>query len=58
VIRVLDCIAAYRDYPKRLRQDNDLEFIAHAITIWAQEHGVKLGLLNQAHPLRMHLLNN
>ncbi len=33
VIRVLDRIAAYRGYPKRLRQDNGPEFISHALEI-------------------------
>ena len=45
MIRVLDRIAAYCGYPKRLRQDNGPEFISHALEIWARQHGIKLGFI-------------
>jgi len=39
VIRVLDRLAAYRGYPRQLRQDNGPEFTAHTLELWAEEHG-------------------
>ncbi|PMG45077.1 transposase [Shewanella sp. 10N.286.52.B9] len=50
VIRVLDRIAAYRGYPKRLRQDNGPEFISHALEIWAEQHGIKLDFIKPGKP--------
>ena len=50
VIRVLDRIAEYRGYPKRLRQDNGPEFISHALELWAERHGVKLDFIKPGKP--------
>ena len=50
IIRVLDRIAAYRGYPKKLRQDNGPEFIAHALETWAEEHSVKLDFIKPGTP--------
>ena len=50
VIRVLDRIAAYRGYPKRLRQDSDPEFISHALELWSEQHGVKLDFIKPGKP--------
>ena len=50
VIRVLNRVAAYRGYPKRLRQDNGPEFISHALELWAQQHGVILDFIKRGKP--------
>ena len=50
VIRVLDRIAAYRGYPRRLRQDNGPEFISHILELWAEQHGVKLDFIKPGKP--------
>ena len=50
IIRVLDRIAAYRGYPKALRQDNGPEFISHALEIWAEYHGIKLDFIKPGKP--------
>lgn len=50
IIRVLDRIAAYRGYPKRLRQDNGPEFISHALEMWAEQHGIKLDFIKPGKP--------
>ena len=50
IIRVLDRIAAYRGYPKRLRQDNGPEFISHTLELWSEQHGVKLDFIKPGKP--------
>ena len=50
VIRVLDRIAAYRGYPRQIRQDNGPEFIAHTLELWAKEHDVKLEFIKPGTP--------
>ncbi len=40
VVRVLDRIAANRDYPVMLRMDNGPEFISLALAEWAEIHTV------------------
>lgn len=50
VIRVLERIAAYRGYPRQIRQDNGPEFIAHTLELWAKEHGVKLEFIKPGTP--------
>lgn len=50
IVRVLDRIAAYRGYPKRLRQDNGPEFISHALALWSEQHGVKLDFIKPGKP--------
>lgn len=57
VIRVLDRIAAYRGYPKRLRQYNGPEFISHALALWSEQHGVNLILLSLESRHKMLILN-
>ena len=42
VTRVLDQIAEERGYPGKLRSDNGPEFIAQAITLWAEKNEVEL----------------
>ncbi|CAM6616530.1 Integrase core domain-containing protein [Enterobacter intestinihominis] len=42
VVRVLDRIVANREYPLKLRMDNDPELISLTIALWAEEHGVAL----------------
>jgi putative transposase len=50
IIRVLDRIAAYRGYPKRLRQDNWPEFICYVLELWLEQHGVKLDFIKPGKP--------
>lgn len=50
VLRVLDRIAAYRGYPKKLRQDNGPEFISHQLELWAEYHGVQLDFIKPGKP--------
>lgn len=50
IIRVLDRVAAYRGYPKAIRQDNGPEFISQALEFWAEEHGVKLDFIKPGKP--------
>ena len=50
IIRVLDRIAAYRGYPKRLRQDNGPEFVSHALELWAEQHGILLDFIKPGKP--------
>jgi len=58
VIRVLERIAAYRGYPRQIRQDNSPEFIAHTLELWAKEHGVKLEFIKPGTPHKMPILND
>lgn len=50
IIRVLDRVAEYRGYPKRLRQDNGPEFISHKLELWAEFHGIKLDFIKPGKP--------
>jgi putative transposase len=50
IIRELDRIAAYRGYPKCLRQDNGPEFISNALALWAEYHGIKLDFIEPGKP--------
>lgn len=50
VIRVLDRIAAYRGYPKKIRQDNGPEIISHKLELWAEQHGIKLDFIEKGKP--------
>lgn len=52
VIRVLDRIAAWRDYPEKLRMDNGPEFIAFATADWAEEHDVELEFIQPGRPMQ------
>jgi putative transposase len=50
VIRVLDRIAAYRGYPKRLRQDNGPEYIAQSLIDWANDRQITLLYIQPGKP--------
>ncbi len=50
VVRVLERIAAYRGYPKRVRIDNGPEFVSQNLEFWAEEHGVKLDFIKPGKP--------
>ncbi|HHR8338648.1 TPA: integrase core domain-containing protein [Salmonella enterica] len=50
VVRVLDRIAANRDYPVMLRMDNGPEFISLALAEWAEQHAVKLEFIQPGKP--------
>ena len=47
---MLDRIAAYRGYPRQLRQDNGPKFTTHALELWAEQHGVKLDFIKLGTP--------
>jgi len=42
VTRVLDQVAEQRGYPRKLRSDNGPEFVAQAMTAWAEKNEVEL----------------
>lgn len=50
VVRVLDCIVAWRGYPAKIRMDNGPEFISATLAEWADEHGVKLEFIKPGKP--------
>lgn len=50
IIRVLDRIAAYRGYPKQIRQDNGPEFISQKLELWAEQHNIKLEFIKPGKP--------
>lgn len=50
VIRVLERIAKERRYPEAVRIDNGPEFIAVALSEWANSHGVKLMFIQPGEP--------
>jgi len=50
VIRILDRIAANRDYPAMLRMDNGPEFISLALAEWAEKHAIKLEFIQPGKP--------
>jgi len=52
VIRTLDRIAAWRGYPERLRLDNGPEFVAIALTEWAEAKGVQLEFIQPGRPMQ------
>lgn len=56
VVRVLERVAAWRGYPRKLRLDNGPELIALALAEWAESHGVKAGVhrAGQADAERVH----
>lgn len=43
--RPLEQVAAWRDYPTRLRLDNGPEFVALALAEWAADKGTTLGFI-------------
>lgn len=50
VIRTLECIAAFRGYPKAIRTDQGPEFTSKVLDQWAYEHGVELKLIQPGKP--------
>ena len=52
VIRVLERIAAWRGYPRRLRLDNGPELISTALADWAEERGVELRFIEPGRPMQ------
>ena len=50
VIRVLERVIAWRDYPAKLRMDNGPEFILYALTEWAEQHPVTLEFIKPVTP--------
>ena len=52
IIRVLDRIAAWRGYPKRLRLDNGPELISVAMAQWAEDHGAQLEFIKPDKPMQ------
>ena len=50
VNRVLDRIAAWRGYPRRLRIDNGPEFISNTMLSWSQQHNVILQFIQPGQP--------
>lgn len=52
IIRVLDRIAAWRGYPKRLRLDNGPEMISVAMAQWAEDCGAQLEFIKPGKPMQ------
>jgi putative transposase len=50
VVRVLDMLALWRDYPKQLRIDNGPEMISKTLKTWAEEHAVRLAFIQPGKP--------
>ena len=50
VTRVLDMLAVWRGYPKRIRVDNGPEFISRHMVAWAQEHAVAIEYIQPGKP--------
>jgi putative transposase len=50
VIRVLDTVAAWRGYPRRLRADNGPELIAQQLARWAETNEVVLDFIEPGKP--------
>lgn len=50
VVRVLDNIALFRGYPKKLRLDNGPEFISLTLADWAEKNGVILEFIQPGKP--------
>ena len=52
VVRVLDRIAAWRGYPRKLRLDNGPEFVATALADWAESRNVELEFIQPGRPMQ------
>ena len=50
IVRILDRVAAYRGYPKCLRQDNGPEFRSKGLELWAEQHGIQLKFIQPGKP--------
>lgn len=52
IIRVLDRIASWREYPAKLRMDNGPEFISVKLADWAEYHNVELEFIQPGKPFQ------
>lgn len=52
VVRLLERVAAWRGYPRKLRLDNGPELVAVALAQWAESHGVKLEFIEPGRPVQ------
>ena len=50
IIRVLERIIAWRDYPQQIRMDNGPEFIATALVDWTETYGIHLEFIQPGKP--------
>jgi putative transposase len=50
VVRVLDQIALFRDYPAFIRVDNRPELISQCLLGWAEQHGVTINHIEPGKP--------
>jgi len=50
IVRVLDTIAAWRGYPKRLRSDNGPELISQKLATWSEKRSVLLDFIEPGKP--------
>jgi putative transposase len=50
VVRVLDRVAHWRGYPKRIRIDNGPEFVSNTLLEWGQQHSVLLDFIQPGQP--------
>ena len=50
IVRVLDTVAAWRGYPRRLRSDNGPELISQQLERWANQHSVMLDFIEPGKP--------
>ena len=50
VTRVLERIATWRGYPKKMRMDNGPEFISVTLASWAEEHKIELEFIQPGKP--------
>lgn len=50
IIRVLERIVAWREYPAKLRMDNGPELVSANLAEWAEEHQIELGFIQPGNP--------
>jgi len=50
VVRVLECVVAWRGYSNKLRMDTGPEFISVTLASWAEEHGIALEFIKLGKP--------
>lgn len=50
VVAVLDQLVAVHGAPRQLRSDNGPEFIAEALRVWAEQHGITLAFIEAGKP--------
>jgi putative transposase len=51
IIRVLDRVAAWRGYPRKLRLDNGPELISLSLAEWAEQRGISLDVIRPGRPM-------